>query len=313
MSSPLLRPADYPEPRFPPDPDFPRASSWLAADTKGQPIARIVGAPFSELSISGARCDLLPQAIRKALLSFSTFSPTLEVDLADFDAEDVGDVDLEEVKGEEALARIAEACGELRGEVPVLVLGGDNSVTQPALEGLTDVEQAGLITLDAHHDLRDYQRDGLSNGSPVRVLLDHGLQGGRIWQIGIKDFANSREYDRVAREAGIEVVALPEVREQGVGGFVEQALGALSPGPIYVDLDVDVVDRALAPGAPAAQPGGLHPSQLAYAAFLAGSHPAVVAADIVEVDPTRDSGDTTARLCALVALSFLAGVARRPR
>lgn len=307
-----LRPPSYPEPAYRPDPDFHRAGEWLANPPAGEPQAVVLGAPYSELSLSGARCDLLPQELRRALTAFSTYSPTLEVDLADSSVEDLGDIVFGDGEDPEAtLDRIREVCRQLRGGPPIALIGGDNSVTAPGMLGAVGAG-GGLITLDAHHDLRDYRRDGLSNGSPVRVLLDEGLEGSRIWQIGIKDFANSRRYSEFADSQGIRVVRLPEVREEGVSGFVEKALADLaSTDGIYVDVDVDVADRAYAPGAPAAQPGGLHPSQISYAAFLCGAHPAVKALDIVEVDPERDVNATTVRLAALVLLSFLAGVTKR--
>lgn len=243
--------------------------------------------------------------------SFSTYSPSLEVDLADFSTRDLGDVVVTD-QSESGLKEINKALRSLAEEYdqPVAIIGGDNSITAPAMQALVGNE-GGLITLDAHHDVRDYQTSGLSNGSPVRVLIDQGLDAKRIWQIGIKDFANSKVYSDYADSAGINVVRLPEVRESGIEAAMEKALASLSGRPIYVDFDLDVVDRGLAPGAPAAQPGGLHPSQIAFAAFMCGKHPETRAIDVVEVDPARDVADTTVRLACLVVLSFLAGVARR--
>lgn len=299
----------YPASPFVPDPDFTRASEWLQRGGDS-PTVLMLGAPFSELSISGARCDLLPAEVRAAMASFSTYSPTLGVELTSAVVADIGDVALEGLSGAEALDAIASVCNEIKGGPPVAVIGGDNSVTAPAAASLVGTG-GGLITLDAHHDVREYEGNGLSNGSPVRVLIDGGLPGRRISQIGIKDFANSETYASYAAQQGIDVVALPQVRADGVEKHMTAALDRLADGPIYVDVDIDVVDRALAPGAPASQPGGLHPSQVALAAFLSGKHPSVRALDVVEVDPTRDINGTTVRLAALVILSFMAGVISR--
>ena len=86
----------------------------------------------------------------------------------------------------------------------LIALGGDNSITYPVALGVvgSSLATGGLITLDAHHDLRD----GVSNGSPVRRLLEAGFDGARVVQVGISDFANSRFYADRARAAGITVI-----------------------------------------------------------------------------------------------------------
>lgn len=311
MVSPPLVPGVYPSPPAHQDPDFMRAAAWLSSNEGPAPVVGVVGVPFSELSISGARCDLLPSALRAALWSFSTFLPERGVDLGDFTSTDHGDIALAGLFVTESMERIQGVIADLAPGRPLAVIGGDNSITAPAMLGAVG-PAGGLITIDAHHDLRDYERDGLSNGSPVRVLLDAGVSGDCIVQIGIRDLANSRPYAEFAEKMGISVMRVPEVRTRGMLSCIEQALSTLqTTDGIYVDVDLDVVERALAPGAPAAQPGGLLPSDLADAAFICGSNPKVVALDIVEVDPERDVADSTVRLAALVLLSFLAGVASR--
>jgi formiminoglutamase len=303
-----LRPPSYPPSPFPRDADFPRAAEWLSSPVE-EPRAAVVGLPFSGLSLSGARCDLLPDALRAALWSLSTYNAGDGIDLLDLEAADLGDVDLQGLSPEAALGRIESAISSLAGP-PLALIGGDNSVTAPAVMGSVGSDGA-LLTLDAHHDLRDYRRDGLSNGSPVRVILDSGIDGSRIWQVGIRDFANSRAYSDLADKEGITVFRAPEVRKLGISNVVEQALAELGEHAVYVDLDLDVVDLSFAPGAPAAQPGGLEPADILEAAFICGSHPSVRAMDIVEVDPLRDAGGITVRLAALALLYFLSGVSRR--
>jgi formiminoglutamase len=81
---------------------------------------------------------------------------------------------------------------------------------------------------------------------------------------------------------------------------------------IYVDLDVDVLDRAFAPACPGARPGGLTPADVQAAARIAGAHPKVRAMDIVEVDPSKDVADVTVLAAASFLLSFAAGLVSRP-
>ena len=306
-----LTPPVYPESPYPDDPDFPRAADWLSALVEGEKDVLIIGVPWSKLSLSGARCDLLPGALRTALWSFSTYLASQDVELDDLMASDEGDLILDRLSKERALTRIRTSCEQLRDGPPIVLIGGDNSITAPAMMGLIG-PTGGLITLDAHHDLRNYERDGITNGSPVRQLLDDGVKGNKIWQIGIQDFANSRSHTELADTAGITITPAQELLARDMKEVIQEALEDLSDTDgIYVDIDLDVLERALAPGAPAAQPGGLTPEDLAEAAFLCGADPNVRALDIVEVDPERDVGGVTVRVAALVLLSYLAGVATR--
>src|SRR5690606_40581872 len=123
---------------------------------------------------------------------------------------------------------------------------------------------SGLITFDAHFDLRD----GISNGSPVRRLVEDApaastvpterIDPRRIVQIGIADFANSAAYAHRAADWGIRVITLDEVRRRGIDDVVAEALEVAGSGSrIHLDIDVDAADRAAVPGCPASVPGGL--------------------------------------------------------
>lgn len=309
--SPHLVAAAYPPPPAHRDPDFVRAADWISDGEASSAMAVAVGVPFTELSISGARCDLLPGALRASLWSFSTYLPGRGVDLSEHSVADLGDVDLEGLFATEAMKRIQDVVSSASEGLPMAIVGGDNSITAPSMLGSVG-ESGGLLTIDAHHDLRDYERDGMTNGSPVRVLMDAGVDGDRICQIGIRDLSNSRAYSDLANRSGIRVVPSEEVRTRGMASCVEHAIASLAQTEaIYVDLDLDVVDRSHAPGAPGSQPGGLMPADVLEAAFVCGTHPMVRVMDIVEVDPERDVGEVTVRLAAAALLHFFAGVARR--
>jgi formiminoglutamase len=301
---------------MPPDPNWPRASAWLAGEHDPEPVARlgVVGAPLHLGSLSEARCDLAPGAVREALDRFGTYDVEYGVDVRAVAARDEGNLDLAGTKPEEALAPLAGAVGGTLDRLDaVAILGGDNSVTRPGVRGLgPDLGAVGLLTLDAHFDLRDTAA-GLSNGNPVRALLEDGLPGANVVQVGIQPFANSAAYARVATEAGITVVTAETAHAEGVETVVAGALDHLAERSdrIYVDLDLDVLDRAFAPACPGSRPGGLTPAGLARAARLAGRHPQVRAVDLVEVDPTRDVADVTVLAMAACLLAFAAGLAAR--
>ncbi len=290
------------------DPAFIRAADWLARSPQ-DPRAFVLGAPFGAGSISRARCDLAPAAIRAALARFSVWSSDRAISLDGLPVLDAGDVepDGEDVEGTQA--RIAEVVGALRAIVPgapVVLLGGDNSVTAGGARG---VEADGLLTLDAHHDCRD-PSVRVTNGSVVRQLVEGGLNA--VAQIGIHGFTNAEEHARWALERKIHSISAAKVRADGIGKCVKGALGFLGRAQrIWVDVDLDVLDRAFAPGAPAAMPGGISPVELQEAAYLAGRDPRVAGLDITELDPSADVADATVRMACSVLLAFFAGVASR--
>ena len=275
----------------------------------------VVGAPLN-WSISPGRCDLAPAAVREAMRRLSTYDIENEVDAMSLACKDYGDLEVADLKPEEALGPIREAVGSALGECDaVVLLGGDNGVTRAALHGLgVPLERCGLVTLDQHFDLRTLE-GGLINGNPVRALLDDGLPGRNIAQVGISSFANSLEYRRLADDAGITVATMDTVHEIGIDAAVEGALDAVAGrvDVIYFDLDVDVLDRCFAPACPGSRPGGLSPAQVKRAAFLMGCHPKVRAMDLVEVDPEQDVGGTTCLATGMFLLSFACGLVERLR
>lgn len=285
---------------------WPRAGNWPAPSPE-RADAVILGAPAFRTSLSPTGAHATPAAVRAAL---RRFSPTLlgppPVDLgAVLRIADAGDVDPDGPAGEAALrARVAAlaAAAEL-----VIAVGGDNSITYAVTQG---ADAGGLITLDAHFDLRD----GTSNGSPVRRLVEEGLDPTRIVQIGIADFANSAAYAQRAADLGITVITLDDVRRRGAADVVAHALAVAGAGEggIHLDIDVDVCDRAVAPGCPASVPGGLAAWELRTLVRALASDGRVRSADIVEVDATADTPDgRTVRLAALCVLELLAGVHAR--
>lgn len=302
------------------DPFWPRASAWLAGDfTPSSSVSlAVIGAPLRLGSITPGRCDLAPDAVRAMLRKFSVYDIESDVDLRRLAVRDLGNLDIAEARIEEAFEPIKEAVGgAFENADAVVLLGGDNSITRPGLHGVADavggsLKDCGLITLDAHFDLRDLS-NGLSNGNPVRALLADGLPGENIVQIGIQAFANSQAYAQVASDAGITVVTMRQICAHGVERLLTESLEQLSERVehIYVDLDVDVLDRIFAPATPGSRPGGLTPYELRRAAWLCGAHPKVRAVDLVEVDPTQDVADATVMTTGACLLSFASGLLTR--
>jgi formiminoglutamase len=300
---------------LPYDPLWPRATEWFvpASDLSVAPCdIGLLGVPTWRNSITPTGAHATPAAVRNALRRYSTYSASHCGDVATLSAVDFGDV--EEPDGADGEARVGEAVARAAGARMLIAVGGDNSLTYSVMKGLWPAEGelagVGLITIDAHHDLRD----GSSNGSPVRRLVDAGLPGENIVQIGIADFSNSAAYAARAHELLIHVVPRNELHRSSLPEVASHALALAGAGgrPVYVDIDMDVCDRAVVPGCPSAAPGGVSADELRQLAFLLARSPLVRAIDIAEVDATVDTSDErTVRLAALLVLEAASGLCIR--
>lgn len=286
------------------DAKWPRAASLISSASS--PIG-LIDVPASKTSISPTNAHLTPKAIREALTRYSTYSYSTGMDLSNLSIEDLGAIEDPEENEAKTTKSIQTANKEL-----TIALGGDNSITYAVGLGVfgEELATAGLITLDAHHDLRD----GISNGSPVRRLIEAGLDPKRIVQIGINDFSNSPTYAQLASDLGITVISREMVAEIGIKEACNIALtvAGSAEGPIHVDLDVDVCDRSVVPACPAAAPGGLSAFELRQATRILASNELVRGVDITEIDSSKDSVDQrTVRLAALLVLETVAGYLSR--
>jgi formiminoglutamase len=297
------------------DPRWPRAGDWPSPVPEPAPVPEpvegqtvdlaLVGIPTFSTSLSASNADQTPAAVRAALRYYSEFTDR-PLGLTFADHGDAADPDGDE-NAATALVRRAVAASRL-----AVILGGDNAATVPAALGAwgTRLATAGLVTLDAHHDLRD----GRSNGSPVRRLIEAGLSGTRVVQVGIADFANSADYAARAADLGITIVRRGTLLTRPIANVMAEAIeiAASAGGPVHVDIDVDVCDRSVAPACPASVPGGIAAHELRSAVRAAGAHPAVESIDLVEVDATADAPDgRTVRLVALCVLEAAAGLSER--
>ena len=308
------------------DPLWPRAGAWPAlADLEpGASVdLALLGVPAWRTSLSPTAAHATPAAIREALRRYSpalmpdraTDAPggSEPRDLGELRFADAGDID--EPDGPEGEARTVAATSAALDRARALVaLGGDNSVTVATALGAwgDELDAAGLVTIDAHYDLRD----GVSNGSPVRRLVEAGLDPHRIVQIGIADFANSAAYAQRAADLGITVIHRDELHGRRPAEVMAEALeiAGAAGGPVHLDVDVDACDRSVAPACPASVPGGLAAWELRALVRAAGADARVRSADLVEIDATTDAADgRTVRLAALCVLEFAAGIASRGR
>jgi formiminoglutamase len=286
---------------LPHDSLWPRASSLFLREGNGHSDVSLVGIPASLTSLSPTSAHETPDAIRGALSRYSTFHSDPRVSLKKLSLRDCGNTSSPDSDETSVITQI----GKLKAETTLLLaLGGDNSITYAGVKG---TESTGLITFDAHYDLRD----GISNGSPVRRLVEAGLEGKKVVQIGIADFSNSVEYAKRAEEYGITVIPRSALRSRSIADVWAEAI-SLAGDRVFVDFDMDICDRSVVPACPAAAPGGISADEIRQFAFLAGTSSSVIGADITEIDSTKDASDErTIRLAALVVLELIAGFSTR--
>jgi formiminoglutamase len=282
---------------------WPNLADLLAQDADA-PVG-LVGAPLGTGSVTQGRCDLAPAELRKTLRRIGRYNVESCCELSTR-IRDHGDVNLSGLSIEKATDPIRDVVAASVGKHQLtLLIGGNNAVTRPGVHGLgLPLERIGLITLDAHFDMRD-TREGLSNGNPVRALIEDGLPGDNIAQIGLAPFANSRAMHDDALAAGNLVLTIGDVHEGGINAAVERALDHVAHcDAILVDCDIDVIDRSQFPGAPGARPGGMEARDFFAAARRLAAEPRVRVIDLTEWDPPLDPTD----LSALTAARWLAEV-----
>jgi arginase family enzyme len=272
----------------------------------------ILGAPMEAGSVTPGRCDLAPETVRRALRRFSTYDVERSSELF-FAVRDLGDVPVQGMSPADGFEPIRDSAAAAVAEHRLtLLIGGNNAVTRPAAHALgLPLAKVGLITLDAHFDMRD-TAEGPMNGNPVRCLLEDGMPGANICQIGLAPFANTARMHADARAAGIGVYTMANCLERGVLAVVNHALSRfVHLEALIVDFDIDVIDRAFCPGAPGARPGGMPPAMFFAAARRLAAEPRVKLVDLTEFDPSLDVSDITALTAGRWVCELLAGFAGR--
>ena len=289
---------------------WPNLSDLLTAD-RDAPVG-LVGAPLGVGSVTSGGCDRAPGLLRATLKRIGRYDIDTRRELSSRIA-DHGDVAVGGLTIEEATAPIRDAvAASVSAHALTLLVGGNNAVTRPGVHGLgLPLDKVGLITLDAHFDMRDLD-DGLSNGNPVRALIEDGLPGKNIAQIGLAPFANSAAMHRDAVAGGNCIVTQAEVSRDGIAAAVERALDHVAHREaIFVDCDIDVIDRSQLPGAPGARPGGMAVSDFFHATRRLALEPKVRVIDLTEWDPTLDPSDLSALTAARWVAEVLAGFESR--
>lgn len=282
--------------------------------------AAIVGAPMDELVSDAPGARFGPRAIRAASCPPG---PHME---ARVDAigevlkvVDFGDAPIVPADPAASHAAIRETVTHVlaAGAIPI-VLGGDHSIAEPDIQACADVYgPVGLVHFDTHTDTgKTVFGATLSHGTPMYRLVESGAVDGRRYaQVGLRGYWPGEEEFAWQRERGISSYPMHDVRDRGIRAVIDDVVDAVGSegGPVFLSIDVDVLDPAFAPGTGTPEPGGMTSADLLWAAREIARRLSVVGADVVEVLPRGPlgSGDITALVAERTVREILTGIAMR--
>ena len=309
--------------RYGEKPDFAGPLSYGGAPLTQDPAllagfdVAIVGAPTDDLVSDRPGARFGPRAIRAASCPPG---PHLEsgVDaFAELKIVDYGDAPVLPADPARTHEAIEQTVGEVvnAGLIPI-VLGGDHSIAEPDVRACARGGAVGLVHFDTHTDTgTEVFGVEVSHGTPMyRLVRDGVVDPKRYVQIGLRGYWPGEREFAWQRERGITSFFMHDVRELGIDEVVRRTIEIVGAGPVFVTVDVDVLDPAFAPGTGTPEPGGMTSLELLGAVREIARRLDVVGADVVEVIPTMvGSADVTALVADRIVRELLNGISLRRR
>ena len=270
----------------------------------------VVGVPWDSGVTYRPGARFGPSAIRQASRLLRPYNPALDVQpFRDAQVVDAGDVaanpfDIARAIDEtrEGLAALITPAGR-----PVLSLGGDHTMALPALQAMHSVHgPLALVHFDAHLDTWNTYFDApYTHGTPFRRASEQGLiVKGHSAHVGIRGSLYDRQDLLDDEELGFTIVHCRDIDRIGVDGIVERVVDRVGDHPVYVSIDIDVLDPAFAPATGTPEAGGMTSREL-LGVLRAMRELRLVGADIVEVSPVYDHAEVTAVAAANIAYELV--------
>jgi agmatinase len=278
----------------------------------------IVGAPMDDLVSDRPGARFGPRAIRAAS---SPSGPELETSvdaIGELRVVDFGDAPVLPADPTRSHAAIEATVAQVlaAGAIPV-ILGGDHSISEPDVRACAAAHgPVGLVHFDTHTDTGiEVFGVEMSHGTIMRRLVEAGhVDPRRYAQVGLRGYWPGREEFAWQAERGITSLFMHDVRDLGIREVVRRAVDAVGDGPVFLTVDIDVLDPAFAPGTGTPEPGGMTTAELLWAVREVAMQLEVIGADMVEVIPTGvGSADITALAADRIVREILGGIALRRR
>ncbi|MBN2898341.1 MAG: agmatinase [Clostridia bacterium] len=268
-------------------------STFIGCDSTFEEAEIVVfGAPFDGTTSFRPGTRFAPGLMRLESYGLETYSPYLDIDLEDYYVFDGGDLELPFGNTQRVLDAIENFADEIvsAGKIPFMV-GGEHLVSLPNLKAVHKrYPEVSILHFDAHADLRsDYMGEALSHATVMRRIWNV-VGDDKIYQFGIRSF----------EKAESEFSKYHATTEKFSCETVPSVVAALKDKPVYVTIDLDILDPSVFPGTGTIEPGGITFKELLTAVHsLTGLN--IVGADIVELSPHNDtSGLSTAVACKVL-------------
>jgi agmatinase len=274
----------------------------------------VVGVPFDSGVTYRPGARFGPAAVRQASRLLRDYHPGLDVEpFAGHQVVDAGDIACTPFDIQRAIAEIQAGAAELLTQGHVIAIGGDHTIALPMLRAVWErFGPVAVVHFDAHLDTwSTYFGAEYTHGTPFRRAAEESLLApDRSIHVGIRGPLFSRGDLVEDSDLGFRLVETMTVAEIGVAATVERIRERVADTPVYVSVDIDVLDPGHAPGTGTPEPGGLTSRELlAILRRMAGLP--VVAADVVEVAPAYDHAEITALAAAHVVYDLLGILALR--
>jgi agmatinase len=301
-------------PRFAGPPTFARLPRWDEVESAD---VLVVGVPFDG-GVSyrpGARFG--PAHVRASSRLLRPYHPALDVEpFGDQQVADAGDLAVNPFSIDEAVASIEAGARALAAasDATLVTIGGDHTIALPLLRQVAGRHgPVAVLHLDAHLDTWDtYFGAPTTHGTPSRRASEEGLlDRSACCHVGLRGPLYARDDLAEDADLGFLPIAADRFDEVGVRGVVDQVRDRLGDAPVYVSVDIDVLDPAAAPGTGTPEAGGLSSRELL--GFLRGlTGLPIVGADVVEVAPAYDHAEITGIAAAHVVYDLLALLTTAP-
>lgn len=204
---------------------------------------------------------------------------------------DMGDFTIDEYFDIESITRL-----NLKEKLPLITLGGDHSISYPLLRAFhSKYGPLEILHLDAHADLyHEFEGDLYSHACPFARIMEKGLAS-KLVQVGIRTLSGHQREQ--AKKFGAEIIEMKDYTLKDIPKF---------KGPLYVSIDIDVLDPAFVPGISHYEPGGFSTRELLR--IIQNISCPIVGADIVEYNPKRDYQGVTAMVCSKILKEVASGM-----
>jgi len=275
----------------------------ISPNENSKPVATIFGVPFDSTHSYKPGCRFGPDAIRDAFNNIEIFQPEFGVDLEAEAISDLGNTK-HTVVAAEMLQMVKDVTSELKKQdKQIIILGGEHLITLGSFTCFP--KDTGYVVFDAHYDLRDQYADTkLSHAAYLRrIVEERGPEN--IVHVGARAFV--KEELAFLKEHNIATVSDKEISNGNGPKLLKDITSTFDR--VYLSVDLDVLDPAFAPGVGNPEAVGISSREL-YDLITTLQNKKIVAADMVELNPTYDNGSTASMAAKMIATIIAMNLSR---